>query len=459
MSIIENNIKPQGSNNTSLNPLRSAAKKTSSIIRGAGRKVNPLDKPVNKNDTTDTGVESVKLGYRTAKKTYQTGKKTVRGVRVLYKAPVKTARIAVGTVKFAGGVVIHTAAFFLNPIFWILAGVLFLVAVFLIPTVIILAGGAGGATTTVKAYGNAAGVNENIVTAYPEAEEFYRIASENKQNDFNSMIDSLYYSTDDLPHSDLVYMKCVADGAEYQTSIATNYRKQQLKNKFSNSLSKAEAIALVYVYLEKQKNDENNTTAQIYEVEFTQQSFDDLLNKMISWNHTTYGGQECPQRNCSVHKEEVPNPKYEDLFDKVNMSAEAYNDWCDIIPFLEKWNKIKDGYGQSQYWDNNVGWRIDNWKLVYDDFVPYYVNISNNGNDFAEKLGKLYEGYAEQLDNTPPTIIKTTVTCDHLHELHSIGLNILTKEAVMDSWGFDDNYRQWVELTYKGFQLNPEIQD
>ena len=32
-------------------------------------KVNPLNKKIDKNDTTDTGVESLRLGYRTAKKT------------------------------------------------------------------------------------------------------------------------------------------------------------------------------------------------------------------------------------------------------------------------------------------------------------------------------------------------------------------------------------------------------
>ena len=200
--------------NYGLSVAKRTFKASSRLTKKAAVRFNPLDKPVNKNDTTDTGTEALKLGYRATKKTYQTGKKTVRGVRVLYKAPVKTARIAVGTVKLAGSLAVHTAAVVLSPVFWIAAFIVLIVSVLIIPVVLILAGGAAGGTTTNKAYGTAAGTDKEITTAYPEAEEYYRIASEKRKNDFNSMIDSLYYSTDDLSHSDLVYMKCSHDGSD-----------------------------------------------------------------------------------------------------------------------------------------------------------------------------------------------------------------------------------------------------
>lgn len=435
--------------------IKGTFKASSRFLKKSAVNFNPLDKPVNKNDTVDTGVEALKLGYRTTKKTYQAGKRATHGVKVLYKAPVRTARIAIGTAKFAASMVLHTAALVLNPIFWIFIVVLLVVAVLIVPIVLILAGGAGGGSTTNKAYGTAAGANKDIATAYPEAEEYYKAAAEAKQNEFNSMIDSLYYSTEDLKHSDLVYMKCSHDNSEYQTSMATNNRKQQLKNKFSNSLSEAEAIALVYVNLEKQKNDENNTSVQIYEVEFTQQAFDDLLNQMISWTETVYSGQECPDKNCSVRYEH--NPEWDTAKYNRDMSVNAYNEWAiDIQPLIENNSHIHDGSAQSQDWDNNIGWRIDNWNLVYSELMGN-AYTSNYGLDCLADLDRISDYYIDVLNNTPENF--QVVDCEHLHNNHAIGLNIISKESVMDSWGFDDNYKQWVELTYQGFLKNPDIQN
>lgn len=469
MSIIDNEIKPQNNDisqidfkkSTSFHPIRSVAKvtvkKTASVIKNIGRKANPLDKPINKNDTVDTGVESLRLAYRASKKSYKTVKNTINGSRLLYKTPVKTAKVAIGTVKFAGSVVVHTTAVLLNPVFWIIVVVLLIATFFLIPVVLILAGGAGSGSTTNKAYGTAAGVNEDITTAFPEAEEFYRIAIEDRQNAFNSMIDSLYYSNEDLSHSNLVYMKCSNDGSEYQTSMATNNRKQQLKDKFSNSLSEAEAIALVYVYLEKQKNDENNTSAQLYEIEFTQQSFDDLLDKMISWTETTYAKQECPQHNCTIHREEIHNPNWDIAKNDCDTALKGYYEWMNTIqPLIEHNAHIPNGAAQTQDWENNVGWRIDNWNLTYS-YLLGNAYTSNDGWDFYEDLDRISDHYLDVYNNTPENDIVETVSCDRLHDLHSIGLDIISKESVMDSWGFDDNYKQWVELTYQGFIKNPNI--
>ena len=62
-----------------------------------------------------------------------------------------------------------------------------------------------------------------------------------------------------------------------------------------------------------------------------------------------------------------------------------------------------------------------------------------------------------QVQAMPQTITKTTVTCDHLHNLHSVGLNILSKDDVMAAWNFSDVDKEWFEITYKGFQVNPDI--
>lgn len=413
-----------------MKPLRYAANKAVSGVQNIGNKLNPIDKPINKNDTSDTGVESLRLGYRTVKK----GKKAANGVKLLYKAPAATIKVAKVSVKVTETIVTHIAAFLISPVFWIIVFIILIISTLIIPLILILAGGGVAGTTKSKAYGTAAGSNQVIATAFVQAENFYRIASENKQNEFNSLINSFYFSTSDLSHSDLVYMKCSHDGSEYQTSLATDTRKQQLKDKFSNSLPKAEAIALAYVYLEKQKNNDNNTSGKLYEVEFTQQAFDDLLNKMISWTETTYSGQECPTHDCARD----PNlfREWKDYERKYNEAVNSFNRWFDYV---------------------RNGWNIDDWWHEYGWLYNTYPYTDNDGNDYGQYIGDMMHHFETERDRYHTDYDNSRV-CVHEHKLHAIGLDIISKEAVMDSWGFDENDRQWVEMTYQFFINNPDIQ-
>ena len=413
-----------------MKPLRYAANKAVSGVRNIGNKLNPIDKPINKNDTSDTGVESLRLGYRTVKK----GKKAANGVKLLYKAPAATIKVAKVSVKVTETIVTHIAAFLISPVFWIIVFIILIISTLIIPLILILAGGGVAGTTKSKAYGTAAGSNQVIATAFVQAENFYRIASENKQNEFNSLINSFYFSTSDLSHSDLVYMKCSHDGSEYQTSLATDTRKQQLKDKFSNSLPKAEAIALAYVYLEKQKNNDNNTSGKLYEIEFTQQAFDDLLNKMISWTETTYSGQECPSHDCARD----PNlfREWKDYERKYNEAVNSFNRWFDYV---------------------RNGWNIDDWWHEYGWLYNTYPYTDNDGNDYGQYIGDMMHHFETERDRYHTDYDNSRV-CVHEHNLHAIGLDIISKEAVMDSWGFDENDRQWVEMTYQFFINNPDIQ-
>ena len=413
-----------------MKPLRYAANKAVSGVRNIGNKLNPIDKPINKNDTSDTGVESLRLGYRTVKK----GKKAANGVKLLYKAPAATIKVAKVSVKVTETIVTHIAAFLISPVFWIIVFIILIISTLIIPFILILAGGGVAGTTKSKAYGTAAGSNQVIATAFVQAENFYRIASENKQNEFNSLINSFYFSTSDLSHSDLVYIKCSHDGSEYQTSLATDTRKQQLKDKFSNSLPKAEAIALAYVYLEKQKNNDNNTSGKLYEVEFTQQAFDDLLNKMISWTETTYSGQECPTHDCARD----PNlfREWKDYERKYNEAVNSFNRWFDYV---------------------RNGWNIDDWWHEYGWLYNTYPYTDNDGNDYGQYIGDMMHHFETERDRYHTDYDNSRV-CVHEHNLHAIGLDIISKEAVMDSWGFDENDRQWVEMTYQFFINNPDIQ-
>nr|MCR5306841.1 hypothetical protein [Oscillospiraceae bacterium] len=61
-------------------------------------------------------------------------------------------------------------------------------------------------------------------------------------------------------------------------------------------------------------------------------------------------------------------------------------------------------------------------------------------------------------NNTPETIRTPYYTCDHLHTLHSFGLNFYSAEQVMQVLGFTENEKQWVSLTAMNIQqyLMPE---
>lgn len=431
---------------------KKVAKSTLHGAKSAFDKANPLDQNPDLNSTDETGIESLRLGYTSTKK-------TVRGVKIIYKAPITAVKTTIKIVQITKNIIINTVALLTNPIFWIVVAVLLVCCVIVSSVFLILGGGASSTNSNEIAYGTAAGVKE-FETAYPEAEEFYRIACEKKQTSFNELIDELYYSLDDLSHSDLVYMEKNPQTTVYDKSLATEYRKYQLKEAWNVPYSAAEAVALIYVYLEKKKNDEGDTEGQIYEVEFSQEIFDEMLDIAVQWADNTYPGQECIQKNCSIHIEYVPNPKYEEVDGKAEFAFKAYTEWQEIVLHLEYCHeKIKDGKAQQEYYENNIEWRISNWKIVYEDFVPIYAYESNNGRDFEEDLRNLYNGFVGELDNIPPEIEIKTETCDRNHNLHSIGLNFMSMDEIMTELDFSDIYKQWYEITYDGFMKNPNVNE
>ena len=474
-----------------------AKKKISSSIKSGLDKANPFNKPIDKNDVSDTGSESTKLGYKTGKTAYRTGKTTAKAGKTAYKTTKKTAKAAKSVtkktvktakntakstvkatkitvkatvktastaIKVATEVVVQIGAALSNP--YVLAGVLIVIVIAFSSIMITsLIGGGGGIATTItnKAYGSAAGLDKKMPEILAEGKVCFDNAAEKKKNEFYAFIDGLYYSSDDLPNSDLVYMIC-NDGAEFTKRFAELERKNELKNKFSNSLSETEAIALVYVYLEKKANEDNDTEGEIYKVDFTDDAFDELLDMMIAWSDTIHYNQECPKKDCSVHIEEKPNPYYQEISELVNTSANAYNDWGGICVLLDKWNSIKDGNGQKQYWNNTVEPAINTWLSKYRYFeknhVPvWYYEYYSNGYGYLNVLGGLYEQYCAEQDTTPETIITKTATCDRLHNYHAIGLDIVSADAIMTAWNFSDIDRKWYDITYKGLQNTSEAEN
>lgn len=393
-----------------------------SNIQNVASKANPFDKNINKNDVSDSGVESVRLAYTSSKKAVKTVDRTIKTThhtikttkdvinrtgKVIYKTGKFTEKAAITTMKVTKTVVVHVVASLINPVVIIIIafGIILLMVSAMI--VLLMGGGVSASRSINNAYSSAAGLVD-ILEQYQNAVDYFYTAVLNRQTDFNSIIDNLYYDYDNLPESSLVYMERTrpAPAIIYDKSFSVNERKETLKSAWDMSLTitSKEAIAIAYVYLEKEKNTANHTEGGIYEVTYTQEVFDLILTKCVTYSDTVYSGQYCPDENCTRHVEEIDNPDYYYALSRVNEAADNYNN-----------------SGGDEYW------------------------------------GQQYEYWSGVLDSTSPTIEQVTYICEHRHDLHSVGLAFFTKEDIMNALEFTDNDKKWEELTEKGFENNPDI--
>lgn len=454
-------------------PFIMTAKTVKSGVKSAVTKANPFDQKINRNDVADSGVESIRLAYSSVKKT-QNGIKTVSStvktaqrtiktagkaakttVKIAYKTPIFIVKTAIKAVRITGTVAANIVAAAMNPVVIIIAAFLLLFTILAGAVVLILGGGASAATSNAKAQAGAVGLI-NVPEQYQNALDYFEIAVRGRKDEYYTLIDSLYYNYDDLTHSNLVYLERTdASGNKitYQTSFATDERKDTLKAAWDFSADDMHGIiAIAYVYLEKLENEAHGTEGGIYEVTYTQEVFDLIAEQCVNFNDTVFAGQSCGT-GCTRHEEEQNNPAYTAANAKVTLHANAYNEWLDICGYLDTYAQIGDGKAQAAYWDNNIQWRIDNWKSVYFDSCT----TTNRGQDYLASLGGWYVDAVAERDATPEKITVTTFTCEYQHDLHSIGLWYYSKERIMDVLNFTDNEKEWVNLTEMGFESNPNI--
>ncbi|MBD5142325.1 MAG: hypothetical protein HDT22_01765 [Ruminococcus sp.] len=399
-----------------------------SNLKNIASKANPLDKNINKNDVSDSGIESMRFAYTNSKKaiktvdrTIKTTQRTIRNIKtsrnvinktgkMIYKTGKFTGKAVIFTVKVAKTIVINVTAALMNPVVIIIAIFVVILIMVLAMVVLLMGGGASANISEQYAYSSAAGL-VNVPEQYQNALDFFNTAVANRQEEFNSIIDNMYYDYNNLTESSLVYMERTLPEpiVIYDKSFSIDERKATLKSAWDMDLTVTakEAIAIAYVYLEKEKNTENHTEGGIYEVSYTQEVFDLILTKCVTFSNTVYSGQYCPDENCTRHVELVDNPYYYEVLNKVNEAATNYNNSSD------------------EYWWNYWGQEYEYWSSV--------------------------------LDNTSPTIEEITYICEYQHDLHSIGLAFFTKEDIMNALEFTDNDKQWEELTEKGFENNYNI--
>ena len=426
---VDTNINPENkSNKSGKNFFKKIANVPFSVIKSniqnVASKANPFDKNINKDDVTDSGIESVRLGYTTIKKgnhaiktvdrTIKTTQRTVKMTRnavhqtakVIYKTGKFATKAVIITARVTQTVLVHVTAALMNPIVIVIAAFGVILLMMLMMIVLLMGGGASASRSINTAYSSAAGLG-NVSEQYQIALDYFDIAVANRQAEFNAIIDNMYYNYENLPESSVVYMERTAPEPAiiYNKSFSTDERKETLKSAWDMSLTitAKEAIAIAYIYLEKEKNTANHTDGGIYEVTYTQEVFDLILTKCVTYSDTIYDSQYCPSKNCTRHVEIVDNPDYYYAIDKVNEAADNFNT------------------SGSDYWAN--------------EYI-YWSNI---------------------LANTPDTIEQVTYICELTHDLHSVGLAFFTKEDIMNALEFTDNDKRWEELTEKGFENNPDI--
>ena len=427
--------------------------------KNAVSKANPFDKNIDKNDVSDTGAESMRLAYtsvkkgknaiKTVKRSIKTTQRTIKTTgtvtgTVIYRTTTFTVKSAIVVSRFVGNIAIHIVASLMNPLVIFLAVMIVIFMMMALLVFMFLGVGVSASNSNKQAYSSAAGL-VNVSSQYQVGLEYLNTALENHQNNFNSLIDSLYFNYDDLTHSTLIYMERTDSSggqAIYEKSFATDERKNSVKSEWNIPLTEREFLAIAYVYLENEMNTSGNTEHGIYEVSYTQEVFDTIVAKCAVYSDSIYGGQICPDENCTRHVEYIDNPDYQTAVDRTNKSWAACEEWADIAnSIIEDDSIIADG------------WRIDNWISVYN-ISPYY---SNNGWDFYDNLYDRYIDNWRIMVDTPEKIEKVTYICEYQHDLHSVGFIFFDKETVMNALGFDDISKQWVELTEKGFENNPDI--
>ena len=411
---------------------------------------------INLHDTTDTGAESVRLGADAAKK----GKRVVRAAK---DTAVKTARVAKTTVNVLHSLVVHTVAVLISPVTWVILAIGLVVYLIIVLLVILTGVAAQDNNARQQAYATPVALGDDIPEEIQQAKAMFDAAADAEKRPYIEQIDALRFSTADMPHNDTVYLVRNEPPATFETSLATNARKTQLKNAWQLDVSVAEGISIVYVYLERQENEAHGSQGVLYPISYTQDVFDLIVADMVTVTETTYTRQACPSEDCSVHYHEEQNPDYAAAQQAFTDAVTRRDDWnIMVVPRCNDYAATLTTYyntpaaGQSYAWQqvestyalfeqavNNWSFVFGIWDLTIDESLGANMQAQLNGEVTSAETAR---------NNTPETIRIPYYTCDHLHTLHSFGLNFYTAEQVMQTLNFTEEEKQWVALTAMNIQ-------
>lgn len=446
-----------------------------SIEKEVNAKVNPVEKKINRSSTADTGIESLRLAnstvktvkstVSTARTAADTAKKVVQAPQTVYRAVRDTVNAVKAVTNATVTVVSNVAAFLLHPVVLLLAVV---VLMLIFCGVLMIQAASITETEDTQVVGGAymlmIGVGD-ISLRYPDAKSYYQIACNANQSDFNALIDGMHCDYSDLPHSDLIYMEQNRDGAvtKYEKGFVSDEYKAVLKTAWDIPVSEKQAAAIAYVYLEMQENLANGTEVQIYDVAFTQDVFDTVVNTAVVWNVTDYPGQQCPDADCSA--EDLPNPAYQTALDAYNEAVDRYNDWgANVCPRANDYRSLLDTYNSlppagkaAMQATLDAAWTalndaVSNWYAVYG-YRGWTIN-GDIGDNALAWLGDEVTAAESVLNSTPPTISNPAATCFLQHTLHAVGLYEYAADTVMNALGFSEPYQQWAYMELSGLEAS-----
>lgn len=410
---------------------KSSVKLSYRAVKSVGNKVNPINKPINKNEVTDTGVESLRLANSAVKKT-TSAVKTTKSAAVTAKNTAKTtAKVVQYSFKFVYEVAAQAVAIVINPMFLFFAAIVVIVVMLFGLFMLLI----GGQNNSEEAMTTAEGLVE-VADQYDKAKDFFNKALADRKHDFTGIVDSVYYNSSDLAHSHLVYVERVNDHHIFPKYFANGDNKNKIKNMWDYQIDEKDMIAIAYVWLEMKENTDRKTYLQIYDVKYDQDTFTDLVQKSALLPYTIIDGQECPDHNCQKSTELLR--KANDAEEKRNRSADAFNEWY-----------------AHEYWHNST-WSINDWWNAYGWMYDRYPYYDNDGEDYGRYLGQKYNDFNRDAIAARDEYERSEV-CEHHHRLHNIGLVFRTKDELMNELGFDETYKYWVELTVQGFEDNPDI--
>ena len=405
---------------------------------------------------TESGIKTTSRTIKTTKRTIKTTNETVReSSKAVYKAAQTGVKMAVRVAKKVGDAVVSIIAGVASP--WILAAVFIFLMVMLLGTymMLLMSGGTAAANATKRAYEEAAGLVD-VDPEYDRGKQILEAVWNDKRDEFNRLIDSLYYDPNNLTHSNLVYLERTKPEAQkliFEKGFPTDAYKDNIKNNaWDYSFREEEILAIVYVYMEMLENQANSTTDAIYPVAYTEDAVRAVIDKCVMFNDSVYAGQYCKDQNCTVHSDRHKNTEWERANDENNRRWNTYWDWYNnVYPVIWSNGAIQDSGAAQAHWNNTVQPAIDRWQRDHNR-TAYNVTW-NRGFWFCDSVLLPEARDSERWkNNTPEYITDTSYSCEHAHDLHSIGLAFYSAEDVMNALGFSDNEKQWADMTIHAFE-------
>jgi hypothetical protein len=252
---------------------------------------------------------------------------------------------------------------------------------------------------------------------------------------------------------------------QYTTGYPTDTWKNSLISAWMISVPETDAIAIAYVYLQMQENRAHSTVQQIYQIDYTQDVFNQIADHAVQWSETTFADQTCAENNCSEHHDEQPNPAYQTaLADYEYCAARRDGFVTNVVPKANYYSEILANYNSAPSpAQSAMQSTLDHaWAELVTAFEQWEDDFSYTTWEIDEDIG--YNGSAwlnqfvdeaeETLNSTPETIITTYYICDHQHTLHSVGLFNYDMDTVMTALGFSDADKEWANLVKLGMNLD-----